>query len=126
MPADRPTVQAAVSDASCSLVAVAAGIFDEGVVVTRTVTLQGAGATTTRLTRPLRVVGATVLVIEDIAIDLGGTCYALPFEVAIGASVAVTPGTELAVPAAGAPVPPCPLFDDGFESGTTLAWSEAT
>jgi hypothetical protein len=44
VPSDHPTIQAAVDDASCSIVNVAPGLYPENVFISRAVTLNGAQA----------------------------------------------------------------------------------
>ncbi len=124
VPAGVPTVQRAVSDPACAQVALAAGSYDESVVVARTVTITGAGAASTQLGRPLVVAGVgTALAIGGVAIDVGGACYRAPVVVKDGATLLVAPGNVLPIRADGSPSVPCPLFDDGYESATSHAWS---
>jgi predicted outer membrane repeat protein len=49
VPADHPTIQSAVDDASCATVSIAAGTYNENLYVWRSVTLNGAGASSTVL-----------------------------------------------------------------------------
>src|SRR4051812_41808864 len=44
VPADYPTIQAAVNDPSCSEVDVAPGVYNENIIVNRTVEIDGAQA----------------------------------------------------------------------------------
>jgi hypothetical protein len=124
VPADRPTVQAAVSDPGCTEVQVAAGTYDERVVVSREVEISGAGPDVTRLSRPLHAVGAeTVVTVGGFAIDVGGQCYPELLTVGGGAALAVDPTSEVPIRVRQRTVDPCRLFDDGFESATLHAWS---
>jgi hypothetical protein len=124
VPADFSTVQVAVSDPACAEVVIAAGSYDESVVVARTLTIAGAGAGSTRLGRPFVVAGAgTALTLAGLAIDVGGGCYRAPLVVKDGATLVVAPAAAVRVRADSLPSEPCPLFDDGFESGTSHAWS---
>jgi hypothetical protein len=127
VPAQLPTVQAAVSDPGCARVVVAPGTYAESVVVSRSLTLEGSSALDTQLARPLKVVGGgTVLALSGLAVDVTG-CYPAAVEVAGGARVEARYGsTQVTVANSLAPPgPPCPLFADGFESVGAGAWSAA-
>ena len=44
---DYPTIQSAINDAKCEIISVAAGMYRENLVITRSLTLQGAGDSST-------------------------------------------------------------------------------
>jgi len=124
VPGGVPTVQLAVSNPSCAQVVLAAGSYDESVVVSRTLTITGAGTASTELRRPLAVTGAgTTVTAGGFAIDLGGSCHPASLVVQNGARVLVPAGNTLPIRADSVPSAPCRLFDDDFESASTQLWS---
>lgn len=124
VPAGVPTLQLAVSNPTCAQVVLAAGSYDESVVVSRTLTITGAGTASTELRRPLVVTGTgTAVTAGGFAIDIGGACYPASLVVKNGARVVVPAGNTLPIRADSVPSAPCPLFDDDFESATTQLWS---
>ena len=126
VPGDFPTLQAAVDDEACTEVVVAAGLYPETVDIARSLTLRGAGVANSTVEGRLRITGSGAeIALFDLTIDASGPsavgCYPQALLVAGGAEVSALDVAVLNSQAGQAPV--CPLFDDGFESGDTSAWS---
>lgn len=119
VPSQRPTIQSAVLDPGCSVVAVAAGVRTESVSIPRSVTLSGAGTATTIVLGRLLVRGAgTVLVLSNLTVDARGGamgCFLAAIDTATGATVRPT---AVAVINGAGGVAPCPLFADSFDFGS--------
>jgi hypothetical protein len=124
--ASHPTVGAAVRDADCTLVQLAAGTFPENVAIARDLALSGTGSTWTAIEGYLTVSGAGV----DLAVDalrVDGTapgvagCWAEVLLASGGGKL--TAGADLSVLNTAVGGAACRIFDDGFESGGVLAWS---
>lgn len=121
----HPTIQAAVDDAGCTEVVLAARVFGESADVGRSLTVTGASATTTTVEGRFVVTGATTdvalnnLTVNAAAPSTAG-CYSEGLDVTGGARL--TSNALVVINGDGA----CPLFSDGFESGSTSAWSMAT
>lgn len=119
----HPTIQAAVDDASCTEVMIAAGSFAESVAIERSLVVLGNSSTTTTIEGRFLVTGSTTEVaISDLRIDTAAPsaagCFSLALDVSDGAEVT---GNNIVVVNADGDA--CPLFSDGFESGDTSAWS---
>jgi len=113
--AGYPTVQAAVDDPSCTEIVLAAQVFDESPVITRDLTLRGAGSGATAIAGHVEVSAAIVEVRElQIATPPGAATEALWAHSGArvsGFDLVVVIGREMT------------LFADGFESGDFSAWS---
>jgi hypothetical protein len=111
----HPTIQSAVDDASCTEIVLAAQTFSESPLIDRDLTLDGAGSSETFIEGSVEVSAGTVIVQElQISAPPGTASEALWAH--SGASLS---GFDVMV-FNGRWVP---LFADGFESGTTSAWS---
>jgi nitrous oxidase accessory protein NosD len=121
--APHPTLQAAVDDAYCAEIVLAAQTFVESVVVARDLTLRGASSTSTVIEGRLVVEGNTTqVVIHDLKVDGSAPSVAGCFsEALVAQGGAQISANEVVVINGG--VDGCVLFGDGFESGTTSAWS---
>ncbi|MFV2073465.1 MAG: hypothetical protein ACC742_12540 [Thermoanaerobaculales bacterium] len=102
--APHPAIQAAVDDAGCTEIVLAARVFAESVTVSRTVLLRVGSSATTVIEGQVTVTGdTTVLSLQDLQVDGGGCSYSA-LEVAGGAQVTsqqdvvVTNGPEESVP----------------------------
>jgi hypothetical protein len=124
--APYPTVAAALRDANCATVRLAAGTYPENVSLVRDVVLQGAGSGTTSLAGHLAVSGATTdvtlaaMTVDGTAAGVAG-CWQDIFSVDGGAEAATGPDLRVLNTSMGGAS--CRLFADGFESGGLLAWS---
>ncbi len=128
VPSQRPTIQSAVNDPSCTTIQVQAGTFPEIVRIKRNLTLVGAGTDLTTITGQVSVFGTGVVVLmTDLAVDTS-----VPGSVGcFGDAIQVGRGAEtLAVRVRGlnAKGPPedcllALLFADGFETGNANRWS---
>jgi len=118
VPAQYPTVQAAVADPACSTVVVAAGNYAECITIDRTLTLQGAGPACTILAGPLSVEGAdTELTLLSFGIDSTAPpsgCSTAPLAVTDGATV--YPADMVATNVGGIQPGSCSVYADGFEA----------
>ena len=110
-----PTIQSALDDAACTEVILAAGVFDENPVVSRSMSVQGAGSSQTFVQGGIEVSAG--------AVALSGLHVSGPGEPLHAHSGAQVSGFDLVVING---VVEAPLFSDGFESGDTTAWSAAT
>jgi hypothetical protein len=115
----HPTIQAAVDDAACTEVVLAAQSFAESVAVSRSLLLRGDSSATTVIEGQMTVTGnTTVVTLQDLAV-YGGGCYLAALDVVGGARVTSHQDVVVFNTAGGE----CPIFIDGFESGDTSAWS---
>jgi hypothetical protein len=126
VPGERPTVQTAVADPTCSLVMVTPGGYPESVTIRRTVAVASAGGAPPSIEGRLVVESPVPITVElqGLVFDATGVragCYASAMEVRGQATV--VPEEVYAFNEGGVPAAPCPLFADGFESGATSAWS---
>ena len=114
VPASYPTIQAAVDDFNCTEIFVAAGRFYGDLTVGRTLTIQGVSSTSTTVQGKVMVEGSgTSATLKGLRIEVSpeglpddglatdGFAETLPDDLVVGSSL---------------------LFQDGFESGNTLAW----
>lgn len=119
VPGTYPTIQEAVDDLACTQVDLADQTYAESVLIPRSLTVAGTGASIIE-GRVLALGLGTQLDLVDLTIQNG--CSPEALEVERGAQAQ---GTNLTVVRSGAL--PCPafagLFADGFESGDTSAWS---
>ena len=123
--ASYPTLTAALADATCDPIQIAAGTLAENVEVSRSVSLVGSGSATSTLTGWVWVRGATTeLTISGLRVDATaastGLCHASGLHVEGGAHAA---GTDLVVVGRPTSTAPCGFFADGFESGDLTRWS---
>jgi hypothetical protein len=117
VPAGQATVGAAIANPSCSEIVLAAQSFNESPSIARSLTLRGAGVDLSVIEGKLSVSGAGVLVeLRDLTVDAA----ALP----PGDGLAVAPGAEVALRHVEVfTASSNGIYTDGFESGTTSAWS---
>lgn len=119
VPAAYLTVQAAVNDANCTEIVLAAQSFSETVTIARSLTLRGAGSSASTLAGSVSIVGSGVAVdVRRLTVDAtsSGAAQALSidFEAEVAARDLVTRNGDGATPS---------IFTDGFESGDTAVWS---
>lgn len=115
----HPTLAAALADPQCSPIVLAAGVFAETVEIGRSVTVQGASSASTVIQGQVRVVAGTVA-LNGLSIDTSGPDLRGRFTQALLADGAArVSGLDLRT--VHRPL----LFGDGFESGSTSAWSTA-
>ena len=129
VPADRPTIQSAVDDLSCTEIALAPQTFGESAEIGRDLTLRGQSSSATSIHGQLRIGGATTDVrVELLRLDASVPSVAGCFEVALDVSGgARVSGLDLVVvnSAEGGCGSGLEIFADGFESGDTTAWTHA-
>ena len=115
----HPSIRAAVDDAVCTEIVLAAQVFAESVAVSRSRLLRGDSSATTKIAGQVTVTGATTeFTLQDLQVD-GGGCFSVALDVGGGAQV-TSQQDVVVINAAGGE---CPIFLDGFESGNTSAWS---
>ena len=115
----HPVIQAAVDDAACTEIVLAAQVFAESVAVSRSLLLRGDSSATTVIEGRVTVTGDTTEVtLQDLQVDAGG-CFSVALDVRGGAQV-TSQQDVVVINAAGGE---CPIFLDGFESGDTTLWS---
>lgn len=114
-----PSIQGAVDDAACAEIELAAQKYVGSVAVSRSLVLRGDSSATTTIVGQVTVTGATTeITLQDIKVD-GGGCFTVALDVSDGAQV--TSGPDVVVVNANGGE--CPIFEDGFELGATVAWS---
>lgn len=122
----HPTIQEAVDDVGCTEVTLATQTFVESVAVDRSLAIIGASTATTIVEGHFEVTGvATVIDLSDMTIDAAAPSVAGCFPEALD----VTGGAQLtsnALVVINGDGDACLLFGDGFESGSTSAWSSTT
>jgi nitrous oxidase accessory protein NosD len=111
----HPTIQSAVDDASCAPIVIAAGTYNENPIIDRTVNLTGSGSDQTFIHGQVQVTAGTVHLAGMHVLAAGEALWSHS-----GAEVSV-----FDVVAVSGVVQPS-LFSDGFEDGTTGAWSGAS
>ena len=120
VPGSHATIQQAIDDPGCATITLAAQTYAESVNIPRSLTMVGPGTGGAVVQGLLRVVGAgTQVTLQDLRVENG--CPVSALRAVAGAEVT---GTNLEVErSAGFPCPPSIVFQDGFESGDTTAWS---
>lgn len=118
-----PTIQGAVDDAGCTEIVIAAGTYAEWVSIGRSLSVTGASTGTTIVEGRFDVTGAaTDLALNNLTIDASAPsaagCFREALDVTGGAGV-----TSNALVVVNGDGDACLIFGDGFESGTTTAWS---
>jgi nitrous oxidase accessory protein NosD len=120
----HPTIQAAVNDDSCTEIELAAQTFEESVLIARGLTLRGASQATTTVEGQIAVQGvATEVVVEELTVDASARGMAGTVDAALVASGGASLITH-SVSVLNSAVDLWAVFDDGFESGDTSAWSD--
>lgn len=120
VPGSHADLQEAIDDPVCSTIELQAQTYGESVLVARSLTLAGPSGNPATLQGLLRVTGAgTVVQLADLRIESG--CAGTTLRVRGGAQVEST--RVAARSSSTLPCPPFPIFNDGFESGDTSAWS---
>lgn len=126
--AEHPTIGAAVADGGCTTIQLAAGSYPENVEIGRDLALAGAGAAATTLSGALRAAGTGVEVaLSGLTVDgtTGGVAGCWPDLLDARAGARVVAGPDVTVLQTASPGGACRVFEDGFESGGTRAWSAA-
>ena len=111
-----PTIQAAISDASCTEILVGGGTYTESEVIARDLSLRGAASALTLIQGQVQVEAGTVA-IEALSIQTETGLFTDALRVSSGADVS---GVGLVVINGGAES--LVLFADGFESGDLSGW----
>ncbi len=126
--AGHPTIDSALRDPICTTAALGVHVFEENVVVERDFVLQGGGPSISVVAGTLRTVGiGTSLTLGAVRVDGTGAgvagCGAAVVEATTGSEILGGPDVE--VDAGGVTGGECRIFVDGFDGGSTLAWSAA-
>lgn len=122
VPGTHATLQQAVADPMCSEIRLAAQTYSESPTVGRTLDLEGDVGGGTRIAGQVVVGGsATVAQLADLAVEAPGSCLGPGGAALWVRDGARTQGANLRVTLGGSGI--CRLFGEGFESGTTGAWS---
>ena len=121
--APHPTIQEAVDDPACTEAVIAAGTFVEEVTIGRDLVLSGASTPTSIIEGRVVAEGAAIQVdIHDLTIDAGAASAAGCFtDALLSRGGAQLSASGLVVVNGDGDA--CLLFRDGFESGSTTAWS---
>jgi hypothetical protein len=116
----HPSIQAAVDDAACTEIVLAAQVFSQSVAVTRSLVLRGDSSSTTVIRGQVTVTGnATEISLQNLQVN-GGGCFSVALDVGDGAQVTSQQDLVVLNDAGGG----CQIFLDGFESGDTTLWSK--
>jgi len=110
-----PTIQSAVDAPSCSPIIVAAGTYAEAVVVSRSLEITGAGSGASFIYGGIEILAGTVSVTGFHLSGSGEALWAHSGAEVSGFDLGVVNGTV-----------ETPLFANGFEGGTTDAWTEVS
>lgn len=114
-----PSVQAAVDDAGCAEIVLAAQELIGSVSISRSLALRGDSSATSTVKGRVTVTGAaTDVILGDLTVD-GEGCFPVALDIRDGAQI--TSGHDVVV--ANTDGGECPIFSDGFERGSTAAWS---
>jgi hypothetical protein len=127
--ASHPTIGAALRDATCTTIELAARAFAENIVVTRDVAIAGAGATASIVAGSMEIAGASTDVsLARLAMDGTGASVAgcWPSLLRTTGGARLTANDDVSVTNSGISTGACRLFADGFESAGVLAWSAAS
>jgi hypothetical protein len=122
--ATHETIEEAVADIGCTEIELAGQLFIESVSITRSVVLRGQSSTTTLIQGQLTVTGASTavslhaLTIDGSALPVNG-CFDVVLDVTDGGRVTA----EDDVVVINSKVESCPIFADGFETGSSSRWS---
>lgn len=124
----HPTIGAAVRDAACTTIQLAAGTFAENIVLAHDVVIEGAGSSLSMVAGAVEVAGAgTDVMLAGLSIDgtSAGVAGCWPSLLATTGGAHVAADDDVLVSNSGLASGACRLFADGFESGGVLAWSTA-
>ena len=110
--APHPTIQAAIDDIGCDPIIVAAGTYTEAPVIARSLTLMGAGSGQSFIQGQVEVSAGTVSLKQFNISATGEALWSHSGGEISGFDLVVVTG-----------IVETTLFADGFESGTTGAWS---
>jgi hypothetical protein len=122
VPGSHTTIQTAADDLACATVVLAAQTYPESVVLRRTLTIAGPPAGGAVVQGLVLISGdGTIATLRDLRVENG----CLPDAVRASGGARLEGDTLEVVRATGQPCPATAdtLFTDGFESGTTGAWS---
>lgn len=122
----HPTIQSAVDDASCTEVQLGGQTYTEVVSIGRTLALSGVSSATSVIAGRVNIRGAsTIVAVADLTIDGSDEAVAGCFSEALAVEdSAQMSGNNLVVINGDGTA--CVLFEDGFEDGTTGAWSNTS
>lgn len=125
VPGDRPTLGQAVSDPVCNPIVLAAQTFVESIVISRSLTLAGSTTSTSTIQGIVAVQGdSTDVVMTDLRIDTTATPLAGCVALSVSGGAHLEPqNVDVSAGGAGLCESPFEIFADGFESGSTGAWS---
>jgi len=120
VPGSHATIQEAIDDPACTSIDLSAQTYAESINIPRTLTLAGPGGGGAIVEGLVRVAGGgTQATLVDLEVA-NGCAYAATRAVAGGEIV----GDNLQTTSSSAmPCPVSSVFEDGFESGDTSAWS---
>lgn len=119
----HPTIQAAVQDPGCTLIELQSQTYVESVTIGRSLSLSGVSSATSMIAGRVEIDGTTTVVsLADLTVDGSDPAVAGCFHEAIDVEGgALMVGNNIVVINADGTA--CLLFSDGFEDGTTAAWS---
>ena len=118
------TIQAAADDAACTEIVLAAQIYVESVAISRSAQLRGDSSATTAIQGRMTITGASTRVeLHALKVDASALPVSGCFEVALDVTGGGSVTAEDDVLVINTRVENCPLFADGFETGTPSRWS---
>jgi hypothetical protein len=118
------TIQVAADDTKCTEIVLGPQVYVESVDISRSVVLRGDSSTTTVIVGRITITGApTFVTLRALKVDAGALpvrgCFDVALDVAGGSRVTA----EDDVLVINARVGDCPIFADGFETGSNSRWS---
>ncbi len=129
VPGDHSSITDALGDSLCTEILLGAQTYQEVVVIDRDLVLAGAGKELTTIEGRVLATGiGTEVTLEELTVDastpFAGGCFTAAFESRDGGSVT---GLNTAYRNGRGPAHGtfCLIFADGFESGSTAAWSDS-
>lgn len=121
-----PTIQAAVDDPDCTQIDLQSQAYQEDIAIGRSLAILGVSSSTSIIVGQVQIDGgSSVVTLADLKVDASNAAVSGCFRDAVLArGGARLLGSNLEVLNASGIA--CLLFGDGFEGGTTAAWSAAT
>lgn len=122
----HPTIQSAIDDGTCTEIELGSQTYTESIAIGRTLSVSGVSSSASVIAGRVHLTGtSTVVSLADLTADGSDPAVAGCFREAVD----VDDGAQLVgsnIVVINGDGEGCLLFGDGFEDGTTGAWSAAT
>ena len=122
----HPTIQAAVQDPGCTEIEIESQTYIESVTIGRSLSISGVSSAASIIAGRVEIGGAaTVVSLADLTVDGSDPAVAGCFfeAVDVGGGARMLGSNIIVVNSDG---DACLIFGDGFEDGTTNAWTNVT